>query len=287
MPEEAPALYDFYAHRTHSLVERVDAARRHPTDEHIRRVRVGIKRLRSLYKLIAMIRPRAFKRRRHKQALRKLFKRAGQVRDIQVSQAALPRLSVPVEVKKAYRLFLEKRENKARKKLQKALVRFHKKALKPTTRLIRRLSKKTNPATIDRRLRAFIDQEAAAIYALQQAEPSPERVHEARKQLKSLVEVGTLLMQLTPDDALATVLTNAKQLQAQIGHWHDSIVLLHHLEAFIAQDHHLPISTAERLIARQQQLANHQEQRIGQFNDSLHTLVEALSPWRVADVRTI
>ena len=273
-------LYRFYQQRAQSLTERTHAAREHLTDERIRRLRVGIKRLRSLYRLIALVRPRKFKRRRHERALRKLFKRAGHVRDLQVNQAALPRLSVPAEVKKQYRLFLEKRENKARKKLQKALVRFHKKDLKPASTLIRRLSKKADPATIIRRLRVFIDREAAAIDALHQGGASPTRVHEARKHLKALLEVGTLLVQLTSDDSLAQILTTAKQLQAQIGHWHDKIVLLQHLEAFIVSHSDLPTAIAERLIARQHQLAEVQFQPIDRFTDSLRDLVEGLRPWR-------
>ncbi|MBO0939122.1 CHAD domain-containing protein [Fibrella sp. HMF5335] len=281
--ETTNTLHDFFRHRAHSLVERIGDARHHPTDERIRRVRVGIKRLRSLFRLIELIRPHRFKSRRHERALRKLFKQAGRVRELQVSQDALPHLSVPADVKKQYRLFLAKREHKARKKLKKALGQFHKKDLKPAARLVRRLGKKTTPAKIDGRLRAFIDREALAIDALQRAERTPESTHQARKHLKALLEIGTLLIQHTPDDALAKVLTTAKQLQTQIGTWHDKIVLLQQLEAFIATDNDLPPTTADRLVARQQQLATQQTQRLDQLNDSLRNLVEDLAPWRSTD----
>ncbi len=274
-------LYAFYQHRAHSLVERTDAAGEHLTDERIRRVRVGIKRLRSLYRLMQLIHPLLFRSGRHERVVRKLFKRAGQVREYQVSRDALPQMAVPAEVQKQYRHFLERREHKARRKLKKALRKFRGKDLKSAAKLIRRLGRKISPAKIDQRLRTFTDREATAIETLQALKQSSATTHEMRKHLKSLIDVGTLLMQLTTDDELARLLTRAKQVQTQLGNWHDKIVLLQHLEAFLATDDDLPTDTAARLIARQKQLATRQEQRSDQFNHSLTILLNGLAQWRV------
>lgn len=279
-------LYAFYQQRAQSLIERTNAAREHLTDERIRRVRVGIKRLRALFQLMQLIRPRLFQSRRHERVVRKLFKRAGRVRDCQVSQDALPQMAVPAEVKKQYRHFLEVRERKARKKLKKALKRFQKKDLKPAAKLIRRIGRQVSPTKIDGRLRTFIDLEATAIETLQALAQSSATTHEIRKHLKSLIDVGTLLMQLTTDDELARMLTRAKQVQTQLGNWHDKIVLLQHLEAFLATDDDLPADTAGRLITRQQQLTARQEQRSDQFSHSLTTLLNGLAPWRTMEQPT-
>ena len=276
-------LYAFYQQRAQSLMERTDAAEQHPTDERIRRVRVGIKRLRSLYRLMQLIRPRLFQSRRHERAVRKLFKRAGRVRDCQVSQNALPQMAMPAEVKKQYQRFLEVREHKARKKLKKTLKRFRKKDLKPAAKLIRRIGRQVSPTKIDGRLRTFMDREATAIETLQALAQSSATTHEMRKHLKSLIDVGTLLMQLTTDDDLARMLTKAKQVQTQLGNWHDKIVLLQHLEAFLATDDDLPADIAQRLIARQRQLTTWQQQRSDQFSHGLTTLLNGLTPWRGRD----
>lgn len=273
-------LFAFYQQRATSLEERVDDACEHLTNERLRRMRVGIKHLRSLFRLMQLIRPRLFKSRWHERVLRKLFKKAGTVRDYQISQDALPRLTIPADLKKQYRLFLAKREARAQKKLKKSLAHFRKKDLKPAAKLIRRLGKKVPPAKIDLRLQRFINREATAIETLQAGQQSPENTHQMRKHLKSVIDIGTLLVQLTPDDHLARVLTDAKRVQTQLGQWHDKITLLNHLEAFIAADDDLPADTADRLIARQQQLIARQEQRIGQFSESLTMLLEGLAPWR-------
>ena len=272
-------LYAFYQQRAHSLTERVEAACEHLTDERIRRVRVSIKRLRSLFRLMQLIRPRQFRSRRHERLVRKLFRKAGTVRDYQISQAALPKMAIPADLKKEYRCFLDKREQKAQKRLKKALRHFRKKELKPAAKLIRHIGRRVAPTKVEQRLRTYIDHQAAAIDTLLRATPSTEHMHQMRKHLKSLLEVGTLLTQFSHDDALAHVLTRAKKLQTQLGQWHDNIVLLDHLEAFIAADDHLPGHTTNRLTARQQQTAR-QEQHMARLSDSIGEWLHDLAPWR-------
>lgn len=286
MAEPTSVLSDFYKLRADSLIERVDAARDHLTDEHIRRVRVGIKRLRSLLRLMAYIRPKLFNSRRHERATRRLFKRAGRVRDYQVSQDTLSKVPLPADLSKRYRKYLEKEEQKARKQLKRALKKFSEKKLKKSGKLIGRLGLTVSPLKIEQRLRLFIDREAGAIEALQQVERSTEHTHEMRKHLKSLIEIGTLLAQFTHDDGLEQLLTKAKRTQVQIGTWHDRVVLLHHLEAFIAADDDLPDDTADRLIAKQQQLVDRQEKRIDHLAEQLTALLAGLAPWRTAPNKT-
>lgn len=281
MPETNSPLHDFYKQRASSLIERIEDARDHLTDEHVRRIRVGIKRLRSLYRLMEFIRPKQFKSHRHERAFRKLFKRAGQLRDIQLSKASIDSIPLRGTTAKRYARYLEKEEKKARKKLKKALKKFHKRDLKKAGKLIQRIGVTVSPVKVDQRLRTYIDREAAAIEVLQQAGQSTENTHQMRKHLKALIEVGTLLIQLAPDDALEQLLTKAKQTQQQVGLWHDRVVWLDHLEAFIAADTEQPDDNTERLIARQHQTANRQEKRVDQLMDNLTTLLNGLAPWRV------
>ncbi|MEZ0607498.1 CHAD domain-containing protein [Fibrella sp. WM1] len=281
MPETNSPLHDFYKQRASSLIERIEDARDHLTDEHVRRIRVGIKRLRSLYRLMEFIRPKQFKSRRHERAFRKLFKRAGQLRDIQLSKASIDSIPLRGATAKRYARYLEKEEKKARKKLKKALKKFHKRDLKKAGKLIQRIGVTVSPVKVDQRLRTYIDREAAAIEVLQQAGQSTENTHQMRKHLKALIEVGTLLIQLAPDDALEQLLTKAKQTQQQVGLWHDRVVWLDHLEAFIAADTEQPDDNTERLIARQHQTANRQEKRVDQLMDNLTILLNGLAPWRV------
>ncbi|CCH00654.1 hypothetical protein FAES_2645 [Fibrella aestuarina BUZ 2] len=280
MPETTSPLHDFYKQRASSLIERIEDARDHLTDEHVRRIRVGIKRLRSLYRLMEFIRPKQFKSRRHERAFRKLFKRAGQLRDIQLSQASIDTIPLRGTMAKRYARYLEKEEKKARKKLKKALKKFHKRDLKKADKLIQRIGVTVSPVKVDQRLRTYIDREAAAIEVLQQGGQSTENTHQMRKHLKALIEVGTLLIQLMPDDALEQLLTKAKQTQQQVGLWHDRVVWLSHLEAFIAADNEQPDDNTERLIARQHQTANRQEKRVDLLMDNLTTLLNGLAPWR-------
>ena len=280
MPEQTSVLYEFYQQRAASLIERIDDARDQLADEPIRRLRVGMKRLRSLYRLIEFIRPNQFKSRRHERAFRKLFKRVGQVRDIQVSRASTGRFPLPADMAKRYGRFLEKQEKQARKKLKRTLKKFRKRNLKKTGKLIQRLGMTVSPVKVEQRLRAFIDREASAIEALQQDERSAEGMHQMRKHLKSLIEVGTLLAQFTSDDGLEQLLTKAKRTQLQVGTWHDRVVWLHHLETFIANDEDLPDDTADRLLAKQQQAVARQTHRIDHLADAMTSLLAGLAPWR-------
>lgn len=273
-------LHDFYKQRTASLLERIEMALDHLTDENVRRVRVGIKRLRSLFRLMQFVRPKQFKSQKHERVFRKLQKRAGRLRDYQTSLAMLSRLPLSPDLLKRYRRYLEKEEHRAQKRLKKALKTFDKKDLKKAGKLIRRLGVTVAPLKVIQRLRLFIDQETAAMEVLQLAEHSAENTHTLRKHLKAVIEVGTLLNQLTPDDELAQVLTRGKDVQLKLGRWHDRVTLLHHLDLFLAADDELPEETANRLIQKQQRLATQQQQRITALSGTLSTLLHGLAPWR-------
>ncbi|RYF60907.1 MAG: CHAD domain-containing protein, partial [Cytophagaceae bacterium] len=192
----------FIDERTTSLIGRIDKAERKRSDERIRRLRVGLKRWRTVYRLITVLLPHQLDDSKVEQAVHRLFKRAGKLRDFQQSRELLAGLDLPPKLNKHVDHWLKKREKKARKRLRKAIEAFHTKRLRKISRFIGDHSKAIRQARVRLKLHQLMKHEAHVITILQQNNPSVEQLHSIRKSLKSLIEQGNVLVSVTQNNAL-------------------------------------------------------------------------------------
>lgn len=103
----------FVNQQTKSLIERVEEVDQTCSNEHIRRVRVGIKRWRTLYQLVTVLMPHCVRSSQVERAVQRLFKRADVLRDCQQNLQLLVSLSIPAKLKKKAQHFFEEREKKS------------------------------------------------------------------------------------------------------------------------------------------------------------------------------
>lgn len=271
----------FIGQRTHSLIDRITKADQQLSDEHVRRVRVGLKRWRTLYQVITALEPHHVESGKVERSVRRLFKRAGALRDCQLNRQLLSGLSLPDRLEKKIQHFLKKREKKARKRLKKAIrsVRFNR--IRKISRRIRQLTPAIAPARICQQLGHLLDREAGAIEALPLLDASPEQLHSVRKHLKSLIEIGNVMRSITPDQSLTRLIQRAKNAQRRLGDWHDRVSLVGQINDYVA--HHRSVLSPEKirlLFDRLDAITQRQTKRIRHEVDKLSQLLLLLSPWR-------
>lgn len=226
LPAEQNPFVTFVGQRTQSLIDRVKAVDHLCSNEHVRRVRVGIKRWRTLYRLITALLPHRVRSRKVECSVRRLFKQAGALRECQLNRQLLAGLSLPATLEKSVQHFLKKREKKAQRRLKKVIKSVRSKQVRKISRRIRQLIPAIAPAQISRQLSCFLDHEVRAIDALMQPEVSLEQLHTIRRHLKSLIEIGNVMSSITPDTSLARLMQRAKNGQRRLGDWHDRIGLI-------------------------------------------------------------
>jgi CHAD domain-containing protein len=277
----------FIGQRTNSLLDRVDKVGHTLSDEHIRRVRVGIKRWRTLYELVRILMPNHFPSNNVEQSIRRLFKRAGTVRNCQLNRQLVTGLDLPEKLEKKVQHSLKKQEKKRRKQLKKAIKAFHPKRVRTINRRIEQLAPIINPEQVSRQLRHFMDHEVLAIEALQRSDASPEQLHRIRKHLKSLIEVGNVIRSITPDKSLTRLVQRAKTRQRQLGTWHDQVSLIGQIKDYIV-DHPTGLSPEQlrSLFDRLDAVVNRQTERIRHEVAKLSQVLPLLTPWRIPTQRS-
>lgn len=270
----------FIDERTKSLTHRIDEAEHKLSNEHIRRVRVGLKRWRTLYHLVMVLMPHQSNGVKADQSVKRLFKRAGKLRDCQQTRALLADLKLPAKQEKKVGLFLKKREKKARRRLKKTIGAFRTKQVRKFSRFVGAHNNAIGAVRVRQKLHRLIDQETKAIQGLQQSNPSAEQLHAIRKHLKSMIELSSVLIAVTQDKSLNRPVRRAKRLQTRLGNWHDQIGLVEQLSGYMARHPNRFSSEKNRaLFDRYNKAVDRKTTRIRRDIGNLTPLLSSLTPW--------
>ena len=281
LPVDQNPFATFVGQRTNSLIDRMREVDRTTSTEPIRRVRVGIKRWRTILQLVTVLMPARKKSNQVERSFQRLFKWAGAVRNCQLDCQLLIGMSLPVRFKKKMQRFLKKQEKIARKRLKKAIHTVRFKQVRKVSHRIEQLAPAIAPQRLSHQLSRFLDQESCAIEALLAKEVSPENLHSIRKHLKSLIEIGNVIRTITPDKSLAHLIKRAKTGQRRLGHWHDTVSLMAQLRAYMAK-HACGLSPEKirSLTVRLDTRTQRETKQICQQVDKLSRIFPLLVPWR-------
>lgn len=271
----------FVDQRTNSLIDRIRDVERKSSAEHLRRVRVGIKRWRTILQIVTVLMPARLKGKKVERLIQRLFKWAGAVRDNQLDRQLLARMSLPVRLKKKVQHLLKKREKKARKQLKKAIHNVKLKQVRKVSQRMQQFAPAIAPRYISHQLSRFLDHECCAIEALLAREVSPEHLHSIRKHLKSIIEIGNVISTITPNKLLVHLIQRAKTGQRRLGSWHDSVCLRAQISAYMA-DHPCGLSPEKirSLSGRLEAKTQRETKRICHQVDTVSSILPLLTPWR-------
>ena len=284
-PAEHNPFATFVSQRTQSLIDRIEAVDHTCSSEHIRRVRVGIKRWRTLCELLTALLPHRVRSRQVERSVQRLFKRAGALRDCQLNRQLLAGLSLPATLEKNVQHFLKEREKKARRRLKKAVNSIRPKRVQKISRRIQQRTLAIPPAQISQQLSRSLDHDVCAIEALIQPEVSSEQLHTIRKHLKSLIEIESVMSSISPDKSLARLMQQAKNGQRRLGDWHDRVSLIAQLNDYMARHpNKLSPHKIHALSDRLDEITQRQTKRIRHEVDKLGQMLSLLAPWRTATV---
>lgn len=212
----------------------------------IHRLRVDIKKLKALYRLLELLLPKQYRAKEQIAPLKKIFKRAGDIREAQINLAGIKQFILPGTIVTHYSFFLKEQEKEARRQLKKNIKHFKEKSLDNT-----RLSNLYKQLTFHK-IEHILYTESGNIQKLSHGRLTVARLHEIRKRLKSLAEIIKLVQCVRPDFLPNTLPVMLKQTETLIGQWHDRIMLIQSLTNYMLR--HKP-SVADRTAIRKVILA--------------------------------
>lgn len=197
----------------------VEDARHRPEHEELHRLRVRMKRVRSLLRFLSFLKDDTGGPGRAVRRTRELFSAAGAVREMQVNERSLNELPLPPSERSHGCAHLRSRERKLQKRLHKALVRMRPRDLQHlelhTLRMLGGLTERELRA----KARAFIRTELQHATRRARAADVHLHLHEIRKHLKHVLNLFDLVDPGIPRPAGLSATLDA------LGEWHDAVDL--------------------------------------------------------------
>jgi len=187
-------------------------------EEAIHDLRVALKKIRALFKILEFLDPQLFNGKSAFIYLRKIFKEAGILRDLQVQKGLFQNSDDPDELR--FVIFLSNLEYEARIKFREFINRLNLQDLEQTDELIKTTLENMNQTHINAGITNFIMEKLQKVLCLMKQKD--DTMHESRINLKDAYYILDLLNEnqpLTPP--MDVLLEKVDCLQKVFGSWHD------------------------------------------------------------------
>ena len=228
MPESV--ILKHYAKRITTFNKYYKKTVKNKRESDIHDLRLSIKKLRATWSLMDVVTRGLLNKQVHNELFRKLFKSAGRVREAQVNIMAVDKLNLKyLTAYREYQLGLQK---KAEKKMQSVLKSFNHDCFKILDRHWRQSVRKIPEALIFEHSWMFINRELDKVRQLVKGLPHSDNLHEIRIILKAVHEVISILSKLGENANINSLGKKIKNINEEIGQWHDTLVLLESLEKY-------------------------------------------------------
>lgn len=197
----------------------------------IHQMRVAAKRIRSVYRLVESLVPEHFDARHELKGIRKYFKLAGAVRDLQIQEALLSQYSALLGLSfPRYEAHLRAERLKAQRRLRKRLPGFTPEVVLQPTQTLLSLLERLSVETITELAWHNVQVRQEEISIVLPPDDDAKRLHAVRTLLKENLYVISQINAssagpIAPDEELIQL----KETSDVAGEWHDLDVFLHEI----------------------------------------------------------
>lgn len=216
--------YHYYNKQLAALRRHMRNTLKNGTMEDIHKLRVSIKRLRTLWSLMEVASGGKWKSKPCLGLFESLFQAAGQLRETQVNL----RLLEPCQgaYLGPYTAYLQKTRKRAGKKLHKGIQAFDRKKFDALNKQLRRKVRALSDETVFEASVALAVKKTKKVLALAYPLPDSGKLHKIRIRQKAVQEILAVLKKLNADLALEEIQNPIRSQNVRIGNWHDTRVLL-------------------------------------------------------------
>lgn len=205
-------------------------ARKKGAMEDIHRLRVSVKKLRTLWTLAEMASAGKWNAKPCAQLCKPMYQVAGKLRETQVNLNLIE--PVPGEFLEPFSDYLKKSQKRLTRQLHRSMQAFDRKQFDAINRQLRRRMRDLPDETCFREAVACALKKSAKVKALTGRLPGPRQLHKIRIHQKAVQEILTILKKVRPDLPIEPLLEPIRALNSSIGKWHDTWVLLDSLKHF-------------------------------------------------------
>ncbi|MBC7486126.1 MAG: CHAD domain-containing protein [Cytophagaceae bacterium] len=187
----------------------------------IHRLRVHIKNIKTFLLLFNETAPGQLKIKKFSVFLRKVFKKSGKAREMQLNYSLAKRSNM--RKKAAYEKYTHKKISRSKEALKKIISSFDPKIIRKADRKVNRLCETLSTNYILLQSKQFIAKEIHQVEIMPE-ENGNEGFHQLRKHLKAIYAVASVLCKTHTADVLKKELAQLKKTEQAIGRWHDNMM---------------------------------------------------------------
>jgi CHAD domain-containing protein len=200
-------------------------------EKQVHKLRVEIKNLRILFDLLKTVSQGKLHVKPALKLLTPVFKKAGEMRTSHLNIDLTKTFRSPVISR--FREHLKEKEKQAGKKLVKKIKDFKIEKLDHLHKDHLKAFQKVGNDTIESSSKTFMKEEFAKVKTEMGDIHNDEVLHDIRKRLKTVKNLGKLLDEMHPDKELQKELKKINHTYERIGEWHDAIILVEELEKYV------------------------------------------------------
>jgi CHAD domain-containing protein len=221
---------EIYEEHERSFLKHLKQARK-LEEKKVHKLRVEIKNLRVLFEFLKVFSGKKFKTRPLLKLLSPVFKRAGKIRTLHLNQVLTHSERSAVMLR--FKEYLQKEEKKAGERLireirnfdRKKLMKLHEKNIKT----FRKLDSLALREESENYVRSIFAKIRTDMFDMNQ----DSVLHEIRKNLKTIKNVGQLLSEIDAAQSLNADIQKMYSSYDKIGKWHDGVVLAEKFENYV------------------------------------------------------
>lgn len=196
----------------------------------IHKLRVDIKNTRVLVSLLKTLSNEKISSKQILKIISPVFKNGGVIRTATLNLKLIQSSRSKIVLK--FKEHLKKQIKEAEKKFLKEIKNLDKKKFNKYTRINHSILKKLKDREVQQKTINRLNETLEKIPVSFSETQSDKNLHEIRKQLKIVKNLGIILKQINSVDSFVKPLEEADHLYKKIGKWHDSLILVDDLEAF-------------------------------------------------------
>lgn len=205
------------------IIEYLPGISPHAKKKDIYKVRVSIKKIDTVYRLLDFAFPSEFSRKKEYEKIKKLFKRLGKYRELQLCNEYVKSLYLPYNSVTLYRQFYTSEKHKALKHLKKEIVNFDKNTLKDSVALAEKTYSIWKDADAIRKIKEYIGLQVTEMKKALADFGKRENIHTIRKQMKAIKYELILFGEIRPSGKIKQRIAYLEDTETLIGNWHDRI----------------------------------------------------------------
>lgn len=222
---------------------------------------------------VEFIFPADFEYGKHCRKLKEVFHSLGGQRQLQLNNRYIKDCNLPGASQKIYAKFYAGQKEKIEHRCKKAIKKYDKDSVQKSGKKMDKLIGRLSNAGISSGVRRFMMEEGRTIRQLTEGYGKPAKIHQIRKHLKNLIYMNAFLGQRKEIKLLALRL---KEIEKQIGDWHDKIILVAFINKLIKQNRGAKPAAIHPFYKMADRLCRESEAMLNQFKPNLENIIVTL-----------